>query len=316
MSQPAPRPVPSRKRVSLAIAGFFVMACASISASATPLDHHGISIEVIGEGAPVLMIPGLNSGADTWRETCLALRAPAPDKGSPGLPMQCHLVQLPGFAGLAKVDGESFLPVMRDRLLEYVVEHDLQGLTVIGHSLGGTLALEMAIRQPGTFGKLVIVDSLPYFAAAQNPTATVAQMTPMAEQMRAGMLGIDEAMYVAQAEASVMGMAQAPERVETLKQWGRSSDRATTAQAMYELMTSDLRGELGVITAPTLVLGSWAAYKPYGATMESTRKIFADQYAKLPEVRIEMSDAGYHFLMWDDPQWLQAQVRGFLAATP
>jgi hypothetical protein len=31
-------------------------------------------------------------------------------------------------------------------------------------------------------------------------------------------------------------------------------------------------------------------------------------------VRIEMSEGGYHFLMWDDPQWLQSQVRGFLEA--
>ncbi|WP_222565621.1 alpha/beta fold hydrolase [Novilysobacter antarcticus] len=316
MTQPVSSTVPSRKRVPLAIAAFVSLACASLAAHAAPLDHHGIRIEVIGEGAPVLMIPGLNSGADTWRETCLALRAPAADHSGPGLPIQCHLVQLPGFAGLAKVDGESFLPVMRDQLLDYVVEHNLQGMTVVGHSLGGSLALDMAIKQPDAFGKLVIVDSLPYFAAAQNPAATVAQITPMAEQMRSGMLGIDEAMYVAQTDASVLGMAQAPERVETLKQWGRNSDRTVTAQAMYELMTTDLRGELGAVSSPTLVLGSWAAYKPYGATQESTRQIFVDQYAKLPGVRVEMSEAGYHFLMWDDPQWLQAQMRGFLAATP
>jgi len=28
---------------------------------------------------------------------------------------------------------------------------------------------------------------------------------------------------------------------------------------------------------------------------------------------VEMSEGGYHFLMWDDPQWLQQQVRGFIA---
>ena len=305
-----------RKPVRIAMAMFVALACASISAHAVARNHHGISIEVIGEGAPVLMIPGLNSGADTWRETCLALRAPAVGTAGSGLAVQCHLVQLPGFAGLAKQDGEDFLPVIRDHLLDYVVEQNLQGLAVVGHSLGGTLALQMAVQRPDALGKLVIVDSLPYFAAAQNPAATVVQMTPMAEQMRAGMQSVDEAMYVAQAEASMLGMTQAPERIATLKQWGRDSDRAVTSQAMYELMTTDLRGELGAITSPTLVLGSWAAYKPYGSTQESTRKIFADQFAKLPDVRIEMSEAGYHFLMWDDPQWLQAQVREFLAPTP
>ncbi len=316
MNQPIPPVSLFRTPYRLAIATFVTLACASIGAHADARDHHGISIEVVGEGAPVLMIPGLNSGADTWRETCLALRAPAADSPGPGLAIQCHLVQLPGFAGLPRTPGDDFLPVIRDQLLDYIGEHDLQGLAVVGHSLGGTLALQMAIERPGALGKLVIVDSLPYFAAARNPAATVAQMTPMAEQMRAGMRAVDEAMYVAQAEASMLGMAQAPERIATLKQWGRDSDRAVTSQAMYELMTTDLRDELGAITSPTLVLGSWAAYKPYGSTQESTRKIFADQYAKLPDVRIEMSGAGYHFLMWDDPQWLQGQVREFLAPAP
>ena len=42
---------------------------------------------------PVLMIPGLNSAASVWTETCAALQ--------PGV--QCHIVQLPGFAGAPAV---------------------------------------------------------------------------------------------------------------------------------------------------------------------------------------------------------------------
>jgi pimeloyl-ACP methyl ester carboxylesterase len=82
---------------------------------------------------------------------------------------------------------------------------------------------------------------------------------------------------------------------------------------MYEMMVTDLRGELARIRVPTLVLGAWAAYAPYGSTKESTAAIYQAQYAKLDGVRVEMSEGGYHFLMWDDPQWLQQQVRGFIA---
>ena len=78
------------------------------------------------------------------------------------------------------------------------------------------------------------------------------------------------------------------------------------------MMTTDLRPQVARITVPTLVLGSWAAYAPYGSTKESTTQIFRSQYAQLEGVRIELSDTGYHFLMWDDPQWLQSQVRGFI----
>lgn len=69
-------------------------------------------------------------------------------------------------------------------------------------------------------------------------------------------------------------------------------------------------------TPPALVLASWAAYAALGQTQDATRTIFDAQYAALPGVRIEMSEAGYHFLMWDDPQWLRTQIAEFLAAHP
>jgi len=261
-----------------------------------------LQVEVIGSGRPVLMIPGLNSGAEVWRETCAALQPQ----------VQCHLIQLPGFAGAPAVASDDFLSAMRDRLLAYSADRKLDHPAVVGHSLGGVLALQMAIAAPRNIGPLVIVDALPYLGAVQNPAATPATLKPMAEQMRAGMLAADANQYAAQTDAAVAGMAHAPDRVATLKQWGRDSDRATTANAMYSMMMTDLRQPVAGITAPVMVLGAWAAYQPIGATEASTRQVFATQYAALPGVRIEMSRAGYHFLMWDDPRWLQTQIRDFL----
>lgn len=43
-----------------------------------------VQVEVVGKGRPLLMIPGLNSSAEVWRETCLALKdvqcRPAPGR--------------------------------------------------------------------------------------------------------------------------------------------------------------------------------------------------------------------------------------------
>ena len=264
----------------------------------------GIAVQVIGEGRPVIMIPGLSSGAGTWRDTCAALQSAH---------VQCHLVQLPGFAGLPPVaHGDHYLDAMSQALLDYIRQRHLVRPVVVGHSLGGVLALKMAIEQPQAIDKLVIVDALPFLPAVQNPAATAAAMRPLAEGMRQRLLGADAAAYRAQVEATARAMVHAPARAAQIARWGVASDRATTAEAMAELMTTDLRPALGAICAPTLVLGSWAPYAPYGATEDSTAAVFRAQYAKLRDVRVAMSQAGYHFLMWDDPQWLQAQLRGFI----
>jgi len=278
--------------------------------AAEPASFRDLKVEVVGKGRPVLMIPGLNSAGETWTETCAALQA---DR------VQCHIVTLPGFAGQPSAkdaNQQAWLDDMRDRLLAYTEARKLKRPVVIGHSLGGYLALQLALKQPKAFERVVIVDSLPYIGAIQNPAATVESVRPMAEAMRTRMLSQDDASYRAGVVNNVKGLTRDPQRVETLTVWGNASDRTITAEAMYEMMTTDLRPQLAQIRVPTLVLGSWAAYAPYGATKESTAGIFKAQYAKLEGVRIELSEGGYHFLMWDDPQWLQAQVRGFIGGSP
>ena len=295
-------PMSNRARWTI-IAMAIVAACASGESDAAQPDFQGMKVEVIGEGRPLLMIPGLNSSAEVWRETCQALQ--------PGV--QCHLLQLPGFAGQAPVREDRWLESMRDRVLAYADHAKLDHPDLIGHSLGGFLGMELSIKAPDRFAHVIIVDSLPFLGAARDPAATAQTVRPMAEGMRAGMLAADEATYKAQLRGGLASMSKNADRVPTLATWGEASDRNTTTQAMYELMTTDLRPALSAARSPTLVLGSWASYAPYGATQASTQAIFEQQYSAHPGVRIKLSEGGYHFLMWDDPKWLQQQVREFLA---
>ena len=299
------------KPLKLALFLFFVIAVAN-GAFAAAADRSEIfkeiRVTVRGEGRPLIMVPGLNSAGAVWDETCAELQIEN---------VQCHIMQLPGFAGLAAMADENakakFLSTVRDNLLDYIDAKKLQKPMMIGHSLGGELALQIAIKAPNKLARIIIVDSLPFFPAATAPTATATTAKPMADGMKAAMLQGSLEIYQKQLKGNLRGMTLSAKRLETLSEWGLSSDRATTTQAMYELMTIDLRDELSKITSPTLVLGAWAAYAQYGSTIEAVRKTYTDQYANLKGVRIEMSKTGYHFLMWDDPQWLATQIKAFIA---
>jgi pimeloyl-ACP methyl ester carboxylesterase len=294
-------------RTSRLLSAVLGLALAGLAAAA-PREFQGLAIEVRGEGRPVLMIPGLNSPAEVWDATCAALQADG---------VACHLVQLPGFAGLAPLpdgsDQAGFLVPMRDRLLAYVADAGLEQPAVMGHSLGGVLGLMMAIESPRAVGPLLIVDSLPFFPAAMNAQATVETMRPMAESMRSGMRSQSDADYVAQARVQAgMGMSKDAGHTARIQDWTAASDRETTTRAMFDMFSTDLRPQLDDVRSPTLVLGAWAAYAPMGSTLDSTRGIFEAQYGNLKDVRIEMSQAGYHFLMFDDLDWLLGQVRSHL----
>lgn len=295
-----------KKRLFIALFSLALVAAGVSANNASSVQQfEGIEVKIEGHGQDMIFIPGLNSAAGTFTETCAAFKTE----------VRCHLLHLPGFAGnkpLASMDN-GYLPVIRDRVIAYIEQQQLKNPILVGHSLGGVLSLMIALEKPELAKALVIIDSLPFYAAIQNPVATAASMKPVAEQMRAGMMQQSDADYLANSKRFLQGMSNQPERMSTLIEWGASSDRYTTTQAMVELMTTDLRQTIADINTPTLVLGAWAAYQPYGSTKESTHAIFAAQYQQLKNVDIRLSDTAYHFISWDDPQWMQTQIRDFLS---
>ena len=289
-------------KISLLVALLLMGLIAHKAKAQTP----GLEIKVQGKGQPVLMIPGLTCDGKVWDSTIAAM----------GDGYEYHVVTLPGFAGRAPIDHEgAFLQKMEGLLLDYIKEQKMENPVIIGHSLGGFLALNIGIQEPDLPSKLVIVDSLPFLPAIQMPGATAESAKPMAENMRNMMMSTESQSVearIAQQKMMLRTMIRDDENIEIALDWGLKSDAGTVAPAMYELYTIDLREEISKIKAPTLVMGAYIAYTQYGVTRESTLKNYTDQYAKLDGVIVDLSDKGNHFIMWDDPEYVQAWLKKFL----
>ena len=261
------------------------------------------TVDVTGQGRPLILIPGLASSGEVWQATVARLCGPQAAR-------QCHVLTLAGFAGVAPIEGDLLAQVAQE-LADYIGARKLGQPAIIGHSLGGFLALKMAIDHPARTGKLVIVDSLPALGATQLASITPPQLQAMATQMQSAMRAQDGATYAASQRRAVSGMASAPADVERIIGWGQRSDRETVIRAMGTLMASDLRQDVAKVQSPTLVLGTWIAYKDYAprAAIEAT---FQQQYAQLPGVRIALADTARHFIMYDQPDWMHARIEQFL----
>jgi len=290
-----------------AVAALLLAAPAALPATAqtsamSPAAHPSFGVKVVGKGRPIVLIPGLTCPGAVWDETVARYQSQ----------YQCHIISLAGFGGLAPQQPvpAHLLQETRDQLLAYVKAQKLSRPIVIGHSLGGFLALWMAATDPTALGPLEIVDSLPFLAAVPNAATTVETARPQAEQMRQQMS--KGRMTMPAERQMVAGMVTDTARITQVARWGLASDPATVGQAMYDMYTTDLRADVARIKQPVLVLGTWAAYKQYGATKEGTRAIFTQQYAQLPQARIEMSEAGRHFIMYDDTAWFFGQTDAFL----
>ncbi len=282
---------------------FFMIFLAAVRlVQAAPTPHPTFEVTVTGHGRPVILLPGLTCPGAVWDE------AVARYQGQ----YQCHVVSLAGFGGVGPRQPvpAHLLQDTRDQLLAYIKAQKLRRPVVIGHSLGGFLALWMAATDPTALGPLEIVDSLPFISAIQNPAATAEMVRPQAEQLRQQMSRGRQPLAASRQMAAAL--VTDPARVSQVARWSQASDPATVAQAMYDMYTTDLRADVARIRQPVLVLGSWAGYKQYGAMKESVRATFTQQYAQLPQARVELSEAGRHFLMYDDTAWFFAQTDAFL----
>ncbi|MBB3223155.1 alpha/beta fold hydrolase [Pseudoduganella umbonata] len=267
------------------------------------LPAHAVSAfkaDVTGSGPAVILIPGLASSGEVWQGTVRHLCGPR----------QCHVLTLAGFAGQPAIEGE-LLPQVERQLADYIATNKLGKPLVIGHSLGGFVAMKLAASHPDLVSKLVIVDALPALGATQVPGITADQLQQMASATRERMLASDDTSYAASQRRAVMTMASKPEDVDRIAGWGQRSDRKAVAGAMYALMAEDLRNEVARIKAPTLVLGTWVAYKDY-APRGAIEQVYKAQYARLPGVRVEMADTARHFIMYDDPAWMYDRIDQFL----
>ena len=279
---------------------------AQASMSGETMRYQDLQITRSGLGRDFIFIPGLNSSAEVFSEVCAEIN----------LEIRCHLLQLPGFAGLPPVENiqDGFMQPMRDQIISYIDAHNLEQSIIVGHSLGGVLALMLTEQSPQSVSALALVDSLPFLPAAQNPAASAATMEPIANQMRTAINTQTREQFEAAVPLQLVGMSTDSQRMPTLIEWSRTSDPATMAQAMYELYTTDLRDRIETISTPTLVLGSWAAYEQFGATAENTLKRYQAQYQKMPNLSVSLSESGYHFLMWDDKEWLLQEIHSFIQA--
>ena len=277
--------------------------CASTPAAIVQLDH--ISIQSVGKGPALVLIPGLASPRAVW------------DGVVPDLAKN-HRVLVVLVNGFGGDDPRANLkPGILDGIVAdiagYVAQEKLGKVTVIGHSMGGLAGMMLARAHPDAVSKLLIVDSLPYFAVLMAPPGidpTPAMVAPQAAMMRdAVVANYGKPLSDAAVAAQTRGLALKPESIVKMTAWAKAADARVTGQAMYEDLTTDLRPVLGTIATPMTLLYPWNAGSPPKPMVDA---FYRKQYAGAPNMTyVDIGDAA-HMVMLDQPEAFKAAVLAFV----
>ncbi len=250
----------------------------------------------------VILIPGLGSSRAVWDDEAKLL---APN-------YQLHLIQISGFAGVP-VRGNNKVPILpgiAEELHTYITVNKMHPV-VIGHSIGGLLALMLADKHPEDVRKLVIVDALPYSAVMYSQAATVESTKLAADTIRQTLLTQPDDSFAKMQTATVNGLVKGEDARKAVLASVLASDRPILVNVMYEDLQTDLRGDITTIQTPTLMR------YPYDSTLEGadpapTDALYTTAYKTMPNVKLLRIDDSRHFIMYDQPAKLDAALEPFL----
>jgi pimeloyl-ACP methyl ester carboxylesterase len=256
---------------------------------------------VAGEGEPLLLVHGLGGAAANWLAVAPLLLAGR----------RLLVPELPGHGGSAALPAAPSLNAYADRL-GLLLEHEgLASAAVVGHSLGGAIALRLSIRRPDAVSALVLAGAAGISSGTRNAryALTITGIVKPGRRLAPHRRRIARSNALKRVVFGRWGVSDPPAlRAELAEAFlsgpARHTDTVSAAQA---LVRDDPRPDLDRVRCRSLVL--------WGARDNQLPVEDAFDYARRLRARLRViADCG-HLLIGERPEACADAIDDFLAGS-
>ena len=257
-------------------------------------------------GRAVILIPGLQGGPWVWQQTIAQLQKDH----------VVYAVTLAGFDGMSAPTGDGNLFDRADAsLLQLIGQYKIDKPVLVGHSLGGTLALRFAGEHAKLISGVVAVDGLPIFPGMERVSAE--QRQAMAVQMRESMAAASPEQFRAQTLGYMQKVGVIdPQLAARYAPMNARSDSKASARYMAEDLLSDLRPGLKHANIPILEISPYYApdFSQPPMQFSEAQKVayYQSLLADAPNAKVVSISPARHFVMLDQPVKFQQALDDFL----
>jgi pimeloyl-ACP methyl ester carboxylesterase len=232
-----------------------------------------VHYEVTGEGEPLVLVHGLSESTRIWYRNLPELASS----------YRVYLVDLPGFGMMRKFHQHFHLEEAGDWLNEWLQAIGLKEIYLVGHSMGGYIAMALAGTYPAKVKRLVLVNSIgmPFGSPVEH-------LAPRAlKAIRRSAPGV---------------------------WWCISYDylragRAMIRNASQQIVDLDASAVIASVRVPTLII--------LGENDDLVPPSLGRQlHAQIARARLFVMQGTNHFCMYDQPHDFNQALVTFLRATP
>lgn len=251
-------------------------------------------VQKTGQGKQaIIFIPGFACSGEVWEET----------KSNFEKDYVCYTLTMAGFAEVKPQQNVSFIN-WENAIVKYIQENKIDKPIIVGHSMGGGLALAIASDFPDLIDKIIVVDALPCLSALMNPNFKAKENNDCSTIVNQMTAMTDEQFYQMQ-KMSIPRLLTDTSMQEKVVSWSVKSDRKTFAEMYCDFSNTDLREKIKTIKCPNLIL-----LESYFVNLKPA---IEEQYKNLKSANLQYANKGLHFIMYDDKEWYLTQINNFLA---
>ena len=279
-----------KKYIFLAIALLFSVLSSNVFAQTK---SHPFEVVKSGKGKQsIVFIPGFASSGDVWQETKAIFEKE----------FTCYTFTMAGFAGVPSQPNASFKN-WETEIVNYILANRIEKPIIVGHSMGGGLAMAIAADYPELISKIVVVDALPCLSALRDPSFKSQQNNDCTSMNNEIITMSEDDFLQMQKRNMTMLLADASKQDEVIS-WSMKSDRKTFSEMYCDFSNTDLRDKIGAIKCPSLILLE-SGFANYKTSIEV-------QFVHLKTANFQYAAKGLHFIMYDDAAWYLAQLTNFI----
>src|SRR5690606_20183555 len=200
-------------------------------------------VQRTGQGnQSVIFIPGFGCTGEVWEETTSRTENN----------FNCYTLTMAGFAGVP-AHGNPRFNHWKTSIATDIKEKAIQNPILVGHSMGGGLAIAIAAGYPDLLDRLVVVDGLPCLQALSNPAFT-SEKDPDCSEIVMQMTEITDKQFYQMQKVNIPRMAADTTMREKIIAWTMDSDRTVFANMYCDFANTDLREKINYIKCPVLVM--------------------------------------------------------------
>ncbi len=195
--------------------------------------------------------------------------------------------------GASDVTGPFTIEQFADDMAWLCGALDLRRPVVIGHSMGGMIAVQMAATRPDVVRAAVALDS---------PFAPAGSMAEVIESLTASLSGPDHLAARRAMIDAMFGPHDDPQRAAEVAAVMLATPRDVTIEAIASVLGWDGEGALRSSTVPVLTVAAAA-----GSPMDASRLV-----ADCPHLSVGQTVGAGHFIQLEVPDQVNAMLERFL----